>query len=195
MFEFVTKYLCPQMSAPADLGCGGLKVGCVVKCASCDSGTMQLHWVDATALDDHAGEMRVDGWEDYWRALHGNLTRFNAFMHNKQHLWVADLGAVQRSLGYDRVPYFRRLSTDVTVWSHRNIFNPIVSSRHAHRPCPRPYRRSIHRPSPPEHGRRLVHPGLGSGHRCPRRIRARSCTLPRVCNCTGMPPAAPIMCP
>ena len=37
VFEFVTKYICPSMGAPSDIGCGGLKVGCTVYSATgCD---------------------------------------------------------------------------------------------------------------------------------------------------------------
>ena len=55
-FNFVTKYICPSMGDPTDLGCGGLKVGCTVKCASCTTETMQLHWVESAALDHHSGQ-------------------------------------------------------------------------------------------------------------------------------------------
>ena len=107
-FKLVTDYLCPAMSAPVDLGCGGTKVGCTLKCADCDS--IQLHWVDSQVLDDHSGPLRVDGWQEYFQTLNGNMTRFNAFMHNKNQLYVSDLGQFQRTLDGGGVPYMKRLS-------------------------------------------------------------------------------------
>ena len=86
IFDFVTQYLCPSMGPPTNLGCGGLKVGCTVKCASCTTGSAQLHWVDSRALDEHSGPMGVEGWERYFEEQNGNLTHFNAFMHNKNQL-------------------------------------------------------------------------------------------------------------
>ena len=125
VFEFATRYIAPEMSAPADLGCGGLKVGCTVKCAGCSAtSTMQLHWVDATHLDEHAGSQLVGGWEDYFRTLHGNLTAFNAFMHNKWQLFVADLSHVQKLLDSDGVPYLRRLSSDPDAVSYTHLTLP-----------------------------------------------------------------------
>ena len=61
------------------------------RCAGCSAtSTMQLHWVDAAALDHHSGPMKVEGWESYFKTLNANMTKFNSFMHNKQQLFVDD---------------------------------------------------------------------------------------------------------
>ena len=110
IFDFVTRYLCPSQGAPTDLGCGALKVGCVVRSTT---GTVQLHWVDAAALDHHSGPMKVEGWESYFKTLNANMTKFNSFMHNKQQLFVDDLSAYQKLLDESAVAYMRRISYDV----------------------------------------------------------------------------------
>ena len=110
IFDFVTQYLCPSMGPPTNLGCGGLKVGCTVKCASCTTGSAQLHWVDSKGLDFHSGSMKVEGWESYFKHLNANMTFFNAFMHNKNQLYVLRIGAIQAALDNASVPYYRRVS-------------------------------------------------------------------------------------
>ena len=77
-----------------------------MKCASCTTGTAQLHWVDSAALDHHAGDMGVQGWEDYFVTLNGNLSTFNAFMHNaNQVVWWSRGPVVVRRGACDAVEW------------------------------------------------------------------------------------------
>jgi hypothetical protein len=57
-----------------------------------------------------SGPLKVKGWQDYFHGVNGNLTQFNAFMHNKNQLYVADLTPYQSALDRDAVPYMRRVS-------------------------------------------------------------------------------------
>ena len=64
----------------------------------CRYDAMELHWVDSAALDQHSGATTASHWQAYFRMLngqHGDLSMFNAFMHNKNQLFIDDLAAVQ----------------------------------------------------------------------------------------------------
>ena len=53
VFDFVTKYICPSMGAPSEIGCGGLKVGCTVYSAT---------GCDETRNYDRNGHSRREQW-------------------------------------------------------------------------------------------------------------------------------------
>ena len=120
--ELLADALCtPKTSCPSDLGCGNLRAWCEIKAPYrsnefAGSSTFELHFVDAATLADGEldGRRGVDVWVEYWEALNANMTRFNAFMHNKVTLWASgsSLGAYVASLARNAKPTLRRRSTD-----------------------------------------------------------------------------------
>lgn len=114
VLSFVDKYICPKMSAPVDLGCGGLKVGCSYKSTFVRDETStevmnndQLHWVDSPNL---FGSDIVSDWEEYFATLHGDMMNFNGFMHDKVQLYVEPLNVFVADLENGSIPFMKRSS-------------------------------------------------------------------------------------
>ena len=87
-----------------DLGCDGVKVNAYLLPYG-----PQLHWVDASALsnDPHP----IEEWQPRFEALNGNLSQWNAFMHNKVTMFLPDLMAPLRQLRNTSAPLMFRRGT------------------------------------------------------------------------------------
>lgn len=112
-FEKLTKYLCPAMADPDDLGCNALKVGCTVlihqeTTFGSGSSDFELHLVDAGRFKTSGLTMKQ--WQEYFVKLNDNMERFTSFSHNKVTIFSSDLPTLQHNLDKDDVPYMARLS-------------------------------------------------------------------------------------
>ncbi|KAH8056968.1 hypothetical protein JL722_7191 [Aureococcus anophagefferens] len=95
----------------SSLGCDGYKASATMLG---DNGA-QLHWVEAPRLSNDPRP--IDAWEDYWTALNGNLTRWNAFLHAKATLYTDDFGPTVEALRAfrPRLPLLYRRSRGYAV--------------------------------------------------------------------------------
>uniref|UniRef100_A0A7S2AYI5 Uncharacterized protein n=1 Tax=Octactis speculum TaxID=3111310 RepID=A0A7S2AYI5_9STRA len=117
-FEKLTKFLCPPMADPEDLGCDGLKVGCEVLISQQTTADetlhgFQLHMVDTPRFETYTGGFTIDQWQTYFTELNGNMSEFNAFQHNKVTLFTTNLAVLQQKLESENEDYMARLSGDM----------------------------------------------------------------------------------
>lgn len=92
-----------------DLGCDGVKVNAYLMPYG-----PQLHWVDASLLSND--EQPVELWQDQFELLNGNMSTWNAFMHNKVQMFVSDMASMLQNLQKSNysVPIMYRRSTNYT---------------------------------------------------------------------------------
>lgn len=88
--EWISTYLCtPKTTCPSDLGCGNMRVWCVIgspyTALEFMNNTFELHWVSAPTLQDlTVGDSKTratDAWIGYLEELNGDDMRFSAFSH------------------------------------------------------------------------------------------------------------------
>jgi len=116
---FLRHKICEEKQrCPSDLGCGMLRSWCTIRLPypskEFANRTGELHWVDAPTLADLTvdGRRGMDVWVERFNALNGNLTQFNALMHNKAQLYTSDLAPYSTTLAAEGVPTMRRTSKD-----------------------------------------------------------------------------------
>lgn len=114
-FSFLTSYLMHEVEPASNLGCGSTRIKLSARVPW--NSTLQsfaLQFVDAPVFNDlTVGETQgADWWVQYWQELHGNLTTFDAWMHNKVVLFTPDLAAFVGPLLRDNVPVLVRSSMD-----------------------------------------------------------------------------------
>ena len=129
----VGEVLCEaKTKCPSDLGCGSLRSWCIIGSpyASNEFGNsssedasfdFELHWVDSSSLNDFMATPKngtanatrmTDAWVEYFDALNGDLSTFNAFMHNKIQLYATDLAPLIRRIKSRGLATMARLSID-----------------------------------------------------------------------------------
>mmetsp|Transcript_19547 Transcript_19547/g.77765 ORF Transcript_19547/g.77765 Transcript_19547/m.77765 type:complete len:522 (-) Transcript_19547:72-1637(-) len=87
-----------------DLGCGGVKVDAALLPAG-----PQLHWVESAVLASDPKPIAV--WEAYFDDLNADMSRFNAFMHNKITMFTTDLAPFLVAFRAQNKTFLRRRST------------------------------------------------------------------------------------
>lgn len=90
LFQLVNATLGPV--EVSDLGCGGVRASATLL----GEKGPQLHWVEAPLLSNDARP--VDEWEEVFRAINGDMSAFNGFMHSKATLFTSDLGPTAAAL-------------------------------------------------------------------------------------------------
>lgn len=117
---WTNKYLCTGKSTTASsLGCGNKRAWCLIGLpySSVEFGGIkgELHFVDAPSLNDLKidGKLGNDWWVNYLEALNGDLSVFNAFMHNKAQFYVDDILSYEEKLTNEaNVSLMKRSSVD-----------------------------------------------------------------------------------
>lgn len=120
--NFLTSYLCTgKTTCASDLGCAkNWRMWCEAAAPFYSSefgnDTFELHFVDAPTLNDVTVDNGTTAgnefWVDYFEDLNGDLTDFNAFMHNKIQLFVQDLSVWEDRLDSAGQNQRKRLATD-----------------------------------------------------------------------------------
>lgn len=87
-----------------DLGCGGVKVNAYLLPYG-----PQLHWVESEILSND--DKPIERWQPYFEELNGDMSKFNAFMHNKISLFTTDLAKPLAQLERHGIKTLRRRGT------------------------------------------------------------------------------------
>ena len=97
-----------------DLGCDGVKVNAYLLPYG-----PQLHWVDAKQLSNDPRP--IEEWQPRFEALNADMSKFNAFMHNKVQLFVPELGdGLLAALENSGAPLMFRVSKGYTYDAQPN---------------------------------------------------------------------------
>ncbi len=87
-----------------DLGCDGVKINGYLM-----SYGPQVHWVEASILSNDPQPIKM--WQDYFEEINGDLSSFNAFMHNKVAMFHTNVSAPYAVLKQQKVPLMERKSS------------------------------------------------------------------------------------
>ena len=86
-----------------DLGCDGVKINGYLM-----SYGPQVHWVEASILSNDPQPIKY--WQDYFEELNGDLTEWNAFMHNKVSMFTSNVTAPYLRMVENKIPLLLRTS-------------------------------------------------------------------------------------
>jgi hypothetical protein len=107
-YHFINKYFCPADTDSADVQCA---VDCKATCNGFD-----VHMVQSFVTQ--SGSETPDEWFSYMSELHGDMTRWDQFMHYGTTFWASDLSDHLGKFQADGVPFMaRKTSSDTTLYS------------------------------------------------------------------------------
>lgn len=106
VLEFVNSTI-THVDPNFDLGCGGVKVNAYLLPYG-----PQLHWVESDILSND--DKPIERWQPYFERLNGDMSKFNAFMHNKISLFTTDLTKPLAQLERAGIKTLRRRGTRYT---------------------------------------------------------------------------------
>ncbi|KAH8057921.1 hypothetical protein JL722_6463 [Aureococcus anophagefferens] len=86
-----------------DLGCDGVKINGYLM-----SYGPQVHWVEASILSNDPQPIKY--WQDYFEELNGDLSSWNAFMHNKVSMFTSNVTAPYLRMVENKIPLMLRTS-------------------------------------------------------------------------------------
>merc|ERR1719163_1603831 len=106
-----TAFACEHVASP-DTMCGTLSRCDVALPYAQSECNFQLHWVEAP--DVHDAHKNTTWWENYFKALNGDMAKWNAYMHNGLQLYVPNVGA----MAAQGIAFMTRTSGDNDDFKH-----------------------------------------------------------------------------
>ncbi len=110
-----TAFACEHVASP-DTMCGTLSRCDVALPYAQSECNFQLHWVEAP--DVHDAHKNTTWWENYFKALNGDMAKWNAYMHNGLQLYVPNVGAIGSAMAAQGIAFMTRTSGDNDDFKH-----------------------------------------------------------------------------
>ena len=110
-----TAFACEHVASP-DTMCGTLSRCDVALPYAQSECNFQLHWVEAP--DVHDAHKNTTWWENYFKALNGDMSKWNAYMHNGLQLYVPNVGAIGSAMAAQGIAFMTRTSGDNDDFKH-----------------------------------------------------------------------------